>query len=105
MHPFNSRQLYLMNGGNKLYIYKDGFGDTYHATEAEEAEWALEVIAAALTKIDSSEDSIELSNAIENLRFHAYDGLNALLLSGLEDPSPVRQRAFATALNDTKRGG
>jgi len=33
-----------MNGGNKLYIHKDGFGDVYSATAAEEAEWAKEVI-------------------------------------------------------------
>lgn len=100
MQPFSSRQLYIMNGGNKIYIYKDGFGDVYRATPAEEAEWALEVMAASLAKIETSENSIELNNAIENLRFHSCKDLDALLLSKLEDASPARRKAFATALKN-----
>lgn len=100
MQPFSSRQLYLMNGGNKTYIYKDGFGDVYHATPAEEAGWSQEVIAAALAKINTSNDGVELNSAIENLRFHAYAKLDALLQSKLEDASPVRRNAFAAALKN-----
>ena len=37
---FTSRELYMMNGGNKMYIYKDGFGDVYSASAAEEMKWA-----------------------------------------------------------------
>lgn len=101
MQPFSSRQLYIMNGGNKMYIYKDGFGDVYCATPTEEAEWTREIIAAALAKIDTSEDSIELNGAIENLRFHSYEKLDALLLSKLADTSPARRKAFTTALRNT----
>ena len=100
MQPFSSRQLYIMNGGNKIYIYKDGFGDVYRATPAEEAEWTLEVMTASLAKIETSENSIELNNAMENLRFHSCKDLDALLLSKMEDANPARRKAFATALRN-----
>ena len=84
-----------------MYIHRDGFGDVYHATPAEESEWAREVIAAALAAIDNSDDSIQLNTAIQNLRFHSFEGLDALLLSKLEEvPSPARRKAFATALQN-----
>ena len=98
MQPFSSRQLYIMNGGNKLYIYKDGFGDVYSATPAEEAEWAQEVISGSLARLEASENSVDLEFAIANLRFHKYEGLDALLLAKLEDTSPVRKKVFITAL-------
>ncbi len=101
MQPFSAKQLYIMNGGNKRYIYSDGFGDVYEATPEEEAAWAREVIAAALAKIDTSESTIELKSALENLRFHKYEGLDALILSKLEYTSPARRVAFATALWNT----
>lgn len=97
---FSSKELYMMNGGNKLYIYKDGFGDDYHATAAEEAEWSKEVVANALAVIDSTENAINLQFAIENLRFHEYPALKEFLLQKMEGTSPVRQAAFAKALLD-----
>jgi len=96
MQPFSNRELYIMNGGNKLYIYKDGFGDVYHATPAEEAEWAKEVIASALVKIDTSENSVELNSAIENLRFHKYEGLGALIQSKFKKTSPAWRAVLET---------
>lgn len=87
-----------MNGGNKLYLYKDGFGDVYSATPEEEAAWAQDVIDAALATIDTSENSSELMGAIENLRFHRYAGLDLLMVSELENASRERRISFAKAL-------
>lgn len=87
-----------MNGGNKLYIYKDGFGDVYNATPAEEAEWAQEVIANALTRIDEEKSTTNIKFAVDTLRFHNYTGLEALLLDKITGTGPARQIAFATAL-------
>jgi hypothetical protein len=98
MSPFSSKELYIMNGGNKTYIYKDGFGDVYNATPAEEAEWAQEVIQRALAAIDSNVNPASFNGAIDSLLFHNYPNLEALLLKKMEDTSPVRQVLFATAM-------
>jgi hypothetical protein len=95
---YSSKELYMMNGGNKLYIYKDGFGDLYKATSAEELQWSQEIIENSLRRIDSSENAIDLKFAIDNLLFHHYADVVELLKSKLENTSPSRQIAFATAL-------
>ena len=87
-----------MNGGNKLYIYKDGFGDGYKATPAEEAEWAQEVIANALVKIDTEINAVSFKGAIDTLRFHNHPDLKDLLVKKMATASASRQVFFATAL-------
>ena len=79
MQPFTSKELYMMNGGQKLYIYKDGFGDVYEATAAEEAEWAQEVVEGALIKIATEKHSEAV--VMQNL----YD----YILNHLEEPLPT----------------
>jgi arabinogalactan endo-1,4-beta-galactosidase len=100
MNRFTSKELYMMNGGQKLYIYKDGFGDIYEATVAEEEAWKQEYIADTLVQIDNETNNVVLSFAIEGLRFHKYPALNALLLSKINDVncSPERKVVFETAL-------
>ena len=87
-----------MNGGNKQYIGRDGFMDVYNATAAEEAEWAKEVVASALNRVDTETNSTNLKFAIDNLVFHNYKGLEDLLVVKMKDANPVRQIAFANAL-------
>src|SRR5205823_3126493 len=89
----------IMNGGNKIYIHKDGFGDVYDATPEEEAEWAEEVIAASLLKLEESHNSTDLENAINNLRFHRYQELNELLVKKFEGSSGDRKSIFAAILS------
>ena len=98
MSPFSSKELYIMNGGVKFYIHKDGFGDVYNATVAEEAEWAKEVIDRALAKIDTEKNSVSFKAAVDNLLFHKYPDLETLLVKKMEDATPLRQLFFATAL-------
>jgi hypothetical protein len=83
MTTFTSKELYMMNGGNKLYIYKDGFGDDYNATPIEEAEWANEYIADTLLRVDKDINLSTLKFAIESLRFHHYPGVNDLIIRKL----------------------
>ena len=59
-----------MNGGVKFYIHKDGFGDVYNATVAEEAEWAKEVIDRALKRIETDGNATSFKMAVDNLKFH-----------------------------------
>jgi hypothetical protein len=99
MNTFSSKELYMMNGGNKLYIYKDGFGDVYNATPSEETEWANEYITTTLLKIETETNLTTLKFAIESLRFHHYPAVNDLLIRKLEgSTSPQRKIAFAYAL-------
>lgn len=98
MHNLTSKELYLANGGQKLYIYKDGFGDVYKATAAEEAEWAKEVVDNNLVKIQNETNRTVLQFAIAALVYHKYQGLEDLLIKSLQDTSPARQIVFASAL-------
>ncbi len=95
---FTSKELYMMNGGQKLYIYKDGFGDIYKATPADEAAWAKEVIERALKVITTETNRVTLQSAIADLVYHKYDGIPALLLKTMQDTTPERQVVFASAL-------
>lgn len=98
MHLFNSKELYMMNGGNKIYIHKDGFGDVYTATPEEEQVWAQEVIGNAIETIRTQKDAVTLQTAINNLLFHHYAGLQDLLEELLATAIPEKQVALATAL-------
>lgn len=98
MPTFSSKELYMMNGGNKLYIYKDGFGDVYNATPDEEAEWSQEVVANALALVNTEKNKTSLKFAIDNLLFHHYKDIETLLHQKLKESTPSRQTVFATAL-------
>ncbi|MCG2615356.1 hypothetical protein LZZ85_13735 [Terrimonas sp. NA20] len=98
MEQFTSRQLYMMNGGNTLYIYKDGFGDVYQATPSEEEVWKEEIIASTLKRIDTETEFTCLRAAIDTLIFHNYKGLARLLVEKMQHTSPVRIIVFATGL-------
>ncbi|MET0463000.1 MAG: hypothetical protein ABW007_07595 [Chitinophagaceae bacterium] len=95
---FTPRQLYMMNGGNTLYIFKDGFGDIYRATPSEEAVWKEEIIASTLKRIDTETDFTCLRAAIDTLIFHHYNGLARLLVEKMQHTSPGRIIVFATGL-------
>jgi hypothetical protein len=98
MPVFTPKELYIMNGGNKLYIYMDGFADVYEATPAEEAVWAKEIIANKLDIIEHEENAVTLEFAIKCLQFHEYVGLKALVLDKMKDASPARKSIFTAAL-------
>ena len=88
----------MMNGGQLMYMYKDGLGDSYHATPSEEAMWAKEVVEKTLGIIATETNSVNLQFAIANLVYHKYDGIPALLLETMEHSTPERMIVFATAL-------
>lgn len=87
-----------MNGGQKHYIYRDGFGDVYNATPEEEEEWTKEIVENALSKIATEEDRTALQFAIENLAFHNYKEEITVLVNSIPGASPDRQLAFASSL-------
>src|ERR1700712_3716568 len=98
MPPFTNKELYIMDGGQKHYIYRDGFGDVYNATAVEEDEWAKEIVANSLSKIATEEDATTLQFAIENLAFHKYKEQVTVLVNSIPGASADRQLAFASSL-------
>lgn len=98
MQDPTAKELYMMNGGQKLYIYKDGYADIYKATQAEEEQWATEVLARALIKIETSTNRTQLQFAIGDLVYHHYENIEALLWKHINDANPVRQIVFASTL-------
>ena len=80
----------MMNGGNKIYIHKDGFGDVYCATQTEEAEWAQEVIAIALAQVDTVTNATTLKFAINKLLFHKYPATENLLKEKIKTSTPAK---------------
>lgn len=98
METFTSMELYLMNGGNKQFIGRDGFWDVYHATPEEEATWDKEIIQQALSQLDQEVNMALLKHSIDTLVFHQYKGLEVLLHQYLSNAIPARQIALATGL-------
>ena len=98
MQTFTSKELYIMNGGNTMYIHKDGFGDVYCATQTEEAEWAQEVIEMALAQVDTVTNVTTLKFAIDKLLFHKYPNIESLLKEKIKSSIPQKQVVLATAL-------
>ena len=98
MQTFTSKELYIMNGGNTIYIHKDGFGDVYSATQTEEAEWAQEVIEMALAQVDTDTNVTTLKFAIDKLLFHKYPNIESLLKEKIKSSIPQKQVVLATAL-------
>jgi len=96
---FTSKELYMMNGGNKTYIGKDGFFDIYSATPEEEAEWSKDVVAKAIATIEMDENKVNIEFAIENLRFHKYKDLKELLITKMQNASIIRQKVFANFIS------
>jgi hypothetical protein len=100
MNTFTSKELYMMNGGDKLYIYKDGFGDIYQATATEEEDCKQEYISKTFVKIDTETNAVLLKLALENLRFHQLSALTMLLITQLNNVnlSPELRAVFKMAL-------
>ncbi|PZR29972.1 MAG: hypothetical protein DI535_00260 [Citrobacter freundii] len=98
MSQFTSKELYMMNGGNTLYIYKDGFGDIYNATAAEEAAWSRDVVDSALRSIDKETNPTNLRFAVNDLIFHGYGDVDQLLFAKMQAASPARKIVFAGLL-------
>ena len=98
MTSFSNKELYMMNGGNKLYICKDSFGEVYNATVAEEALWAKDVVANALYRIETETNFTSLKFAIDDLLFHQYGSLETLLAEKAVTAIPGKSVVFAAAL-------
>ncbi|MDO6435205.1 hypothetical protein Q4E93_31605 [Flavitalea sp. BT771] len=103
MQSPTSKELYMNNGGNKLYIWKDGYSDVYHASAEEEAEWDKEIIATSLLQLEKERNAVTIKLSVNTLMFHQYGTIEGFLKSKLNDKDPVRKIAFANALWNVSR--
>ncbi|RYY54326.1 MAG: hypothetical protein EOO09_14715 [Chitinophagaceae bacterium] len=86
MPPFTSKELFRMNGGQKIYIHLDGFGDVYSATAQEEEEWSREMITEAIDRLESGKGDLPRSVATERLVFFNSPGISSSLIAALKTP-------------------
>lgn len=99
----SSKELFMMNGGKKHYIYTDGYGDIYHATDAEEAEWTKELIQKEIGLLDTMDNPVNLKSAVETLQYHHYEDLIQLIFLKLETATRTRRIVFANCLWNLSR--
>ncbi|RRB06550.1 hypothetical protein [Larkinella rosea] len=98
MYDMTPKELYFANGGQTLYIYKDGFGDQYKATPAEEAEWRKELIEREWKRLDSETNAVSLKHLIDNLNYHNADDLVPKLVQKLDEVKPETRVVIAGCL-------
>ncbi len=88
----------MMNGGKTFYIYKDGFGDVYNATPAEEAQWKAELLDQYRDRLSVEDSPSILKQIIENLEYHQAEGLIPQVESLLETASSRRKTVLVSQL-------
>ncbi|MGA0556726.1 hypothetical protein ACO2Q8_08755 [Larkinella sp. VNQ87] len=87
-----SKELFFMNGGITAYIHRDGFGEEYRATPAEEKQWTEELIALKWHLLDTEDNLPLLQSCIDTLSYHQAPNLLQKLTARLDQAS-LKQRA------------
>ncbi|RYY59874.1 MAG: hypothetical protein EOO05_11875 [Chitinophagaceae bacterium] len=105
MSPFTSKELFRMNGGQKIYIHLDGFSDVYSATAQEEEEWSREMIIEAISRLEAGEGDLDESVATDRLIFLNSPGISSSLLAALRNKTlrqehPIAFQNMITELRD-----
>lgn len=98
MYDMTPKELYFANGGQTMYIYRDGFGDQYKATPAEEAEWRNELIEREWKRLETETNAVSLKHLIDNLNYHKADDLVSKLVKKLDEVKPESRVVIAGCL-------
>lgn len=93
-----SKQLFMDNGGNVLYIHRDGFGDVYRATYAEEAAWRKELVQNSSIRLYSEDNESVLKSLVETLQYNGVVNVESLLFEVGERASLKARQAIAKLL-------
>ncbi|MDJ1501936.1 hypothetical protein [Xanthocytophaga agilis] len=93
-----SKQLYMDNGGQIHYIYLDGFGDEYHATQADEAQWKQELIQKYTERLQEETNETLLASLLRSLAYHNVTNGEAILLNRASTESLRNRQAIFMAL-------
>ncbi|GAB3920449.1 hypothetical protein [Larkinella terrae] len=98
MYEMTSKDLYFANGGQTHYIYRDGFGDQYKASPAEEAAWRKELIEREWKRLHTETNAVLIKALIGNLMYHNADKLVPKLTKKLAEVSPETRVVIAGSL-------
>jgi len=101
-----SKRLFMENGGNVHYIHRDGFGDVYKATPAEEEAWRKELIEKYTQRLREEDNETILTHIVESL---GYNNANVadLLCEAAKSALPKAKMALTKLLYekyDPERG-
>lgn len=88
-----SRQLYMDNGGQTHYIYLDGFGDEYHASAADEAQWKQELIESYRQRLLVEDNESTAEFLLRTLLHHQAIGMEDLLITRARQ-APLKDRQW-----------
>ncbi len=102
-----SKRLFMDNGGNTLYIHTDGFGDVYHATDAEEAVWRAELIDIYTQRLAVEDNETVLAGIAQSLQFNGAKNVGDLLLEATQTANLKAKQSLAKILVeqfDAERG-
>jgi hypothetical protein len=102
-----SKRLFMDNGGDILYIHKDGFGDVYHATHNEEAAWRGELIEMYTRRLSEEDNESALAHLANGLKSNGVKNVGELLFEAFKTATPKAKQAIAKILTeqyDAERG-
>lgn len=93
-----SKRLFMANGGNILYIHKDGFGDVYRATQVEEAAWRAELIENYSNRLKVEDNETVLAGLAQTLQYNKVENVGDLLFEAAKTAAPKAKQALAKIL-------
>ncbi|MBI1226528.1 MAG: hypothetical protein GC192_14940 [Bacteroidetes bacterium] len=81
-NPTNARskQLFMENGGQVHQIYRDGFGDEYKASPAEENAWRQELVENYKYRLTQENNGVVLTQIVRSLQHNYVKNVDEMLL-------------------------
>lgn len=98
-----SRQLFMENMGMVHQIYRDGMGDEYQATAAQEEEWRMELVDKYLDRIGKEDHPTVLRSLVDRLVEWQVSDLESRLIDASLAADARQRQAIAGVLWDVFR--
>lgn len=95
-----SKQLFMDNGGQTHYIFREGLGHRYSATPAEEAEWRKELLELCEKRIREEDTVAALAYFARTMDVNGATNVEALLLETAQTAGPKARFGLAQALGE-----
>ena len=93
-----SKRLFMENAGQVYQIHRDGFGDRYHATPAEENQWRRELIEQYDRRIREEDNGVVLAQIARNMQANYVRDVEDRLVEAATHASPLARLGIAEAL-------
>ena len=93
-----SKRLFMENAGQVYQIHRDGFGDRYHATPAEENQWRRELIEQYDRRIREEDNGVVLAQIARNMQANYVRDVEDRLVEAATHAQPLARLGLAEAL-------